>query len=81
VLRKRDPLRGATAIALAVGAVLNKHKMAKHFDLVITDAAFSFARKTTAIAAEAASDGIYVVRTSLPWQRSTTRRRCAVINP
>jgi hypothetical protein len=64
--RKRDPLRGATEIALAVGAVINKHKMAKHFDLAITDAAFSFARKTTEIAAEAASDGIYVVRTSLP---------------
>jgi Transposase DDE domain len=66
VVRKRDPLRGATDIALAVGAVLDKHKMAKHFDLVITDAAFSFARKTTEIAAEVASDGIYVVRTSLP---------------
>lgn len=63
--RRRDPLRGATEIALAVGAVINKHKMAKHFDLDITDAAFSFARKTTEIAAEAATDGLYVVRTSL----------------
>jgi hypothetical protein len=66
VVRKRDPLRGATDIALAVGAVLDKHEMAKHFALVITDATFSFARKTTEIAAEVASDGIYVVRTSLP---------------
>ena len=66
VARKRDPLRGTAEIALAVGAVINKHKMAKHFDLDITDAAFSFARKTTAIAAEAATDGVYVVRTSLP---------------
>ena len=40
--------------------------MAKHFDLDITDAAFSFARKTATIAAEAATDGVYVVRTSLP---------------
>ena len=40
--------------------------MAKHFDLDITDTAFSFARKTAEIAAEAATDGIYVVRTSLP---------------
>jgi len=38
----------------------------KHFDLTITDAAFSFARKTAEIAAEAATDGLYVVRTSLP---------------
>ena len=66
VTRKRDPLRGSTEIALAIGAVINKHKMAKHFDLDIADAAFSFARKTLEIAAEAATDGVYVVRTSLP---------------
>jgi hypothetical protein len=66
VARKRDPLRGTAEIALAVGAVVNRYKMAKHFDLDITDARFSFTRKTTEIAAEAASDGIYVVRTSLP---------------
>jgi transposase len=65
VARKRDPLRGTAEIALAVGAVLNTHKMKKHFDLEITDTAFSFTRKTEAIAAEAATDGIYVVRTSL----------------
>jgi transposase len=65
VARKRDPLCGTAEIALAVGAVLNKHKMRKHFDLDITDAAFNFTRKTTEIAAEAATDGIYVVRTSL----------------
>lgn len=64
--RKRDPLRGTAAIALAVGAVIDTHKMRKHFDLDITDTAFSFARKTGEIAAEAATDGIYVVRTSLP---------------
>jgi hypothetical protein len=64
--RKRNPLRGTAAIALAVGAVIDTHKMRKHFDLDITDTAFSFARKTTEIAAEAATDGIYVVRTSLP---------------
>ncbi len=66
VARKRDPLRGTAEIALAVGAVVNRYKMAKHFDLDITDTHFSFSRKTTEIAAEAASDGIYVVRTSLP---------------
>ena len=66
VARKRNPLRGTAEIALAVGAVIDKYKMAKHFDLSITDAAFSFARKTAEIQAEAASDGLYVVRTSLP---------------
>jgi hypothetical protein len=66
VARKRDPLRGTAEIALAVGKVINQHKMAKHFDLDITDAAFSFARKTAEIAAEVATDGVYVLRTSLP---------------
>jgi hypothetical protein len=66
VTRRRDPLRGTAEIALAVGAVINRHKMAKHFSLDIADASFSFARKDTEIAAEAATDGIYVVRTSLP---------------
>jgi transposase len=66
VTRKRHPLRGTAEIALAVGAVINKHKMAKHFNLDIAEAAFSFARKATEIAAEAATDGVYVVRTSLP---------------
>src|SRR5271165_253694 len=63
--RKRNPLRGTAEIALAVGAVLNTYKMKKHFDLTITDDAFSYARKTVEIAAEAATDGLYVVRTSL----------------
>jgi hypothetical protein len=63
--RKRDPLRGTTEIALAVGEVLNVHKMRKHFDLDITDAAFGFTRKTAEIAAETATDGLYVVRTNL----------------
>ena len=66
VMRRRDPLRGTAEIGLAVGAVINRHKMRKHFDLSITDAAFDFARKTDEIAAEAATDGVYVIRTSLP---------------
>jgi transposase len=64
--RARKPLRGEAEIALKVGTVVNRHKMAKHFELVITEASFSFHRKTEAIAAEAALDGIYVVRTNLP---------------
>jgi transposase len=66
VERKRNALRGTAEIALAVGAVLNTYKMKKHFDLTITDDAFSFARRTAEIAAETATDGLYVVRTSLP---------------
>jgi transposase len=66
VARKRDPLRGTAEIALKVGEVLNTHKMKKHFDLNITATAFSFTRKTAEIATEAATDGIYVVRTSMP---------------
>jgi transposase len=65
VERKRHPLHGTAEIALAVGAVLNTSKMKKHFDLNITDDALSFARKTAEIAAEAATDGLYVVRTNL----------------
>jgi hypothetical protein len=65
VERTRNPLRSTAEIALAVGEVLNTHNMKKHFDLEITDTIFSFTRKTDAIAAEAATDGLYVVRTSL----------------
>jgi transposase len=65
VERKRNPLRGTAEIALMVGEVLNTYKMKKHFDLEITDTAFRFTRKTGEIATEAATDGIYVVRTSL----------------
>ena len=64
--RDRRPLRGRDKIALRVGKVINKFKMAKHFTLEITDEAFTFARNHHDIAAEAALDGIYVLRTSLP---------------
>jgi transposase len=66
VRRARNPLRGEAEIALKVGAVVNRHKVAKHFELSIGEASFSFHRKTEAIATEAALDGIYVVRTNLP---------------
>jgi hypothetical protein len=66
VARKTRPLRGAAQIGVAVGAVLDKHKMAKHFQLTISDAGFAYARKIEAIAEEAALDGLYAVRTSLP---------------
>jgi hypothetical protein len=65
VRRAREPLRGQAEIALKVGAVINKYKMAKHFTLTITDSEFSFARKIDAIDDEARLDGIYVIRTSV----------------
>lgn len=64
--RARAPLRGRAQIALKVGAVLGRRKMAKHFGLTITDDALTFARDDAAIAREAALDGFYVVRTSVP---------------
>ncbi len=62
--RDRQPLRGADKIALRVGKVINRHKVAKHFELTIRDDHFSFERKAEQIAAEAALDGIYVIRAS-----------------
>lgn len=58
-------LRDAGKIGLRAGRVVNRHKMAKHFTLEIEDGHFAFSRKEEAIAAEAALDGIYVIRTSL----------------
>lgn len=66
VRRASKPLRGEAEIALKVGAVVGKYKMAKHFTLTITDTDFVFARKQDEIEAEARLDGIYVIRTSLP---------------
>jgi transposase len=64
--RDKRPLRGKDKIALRVGKVRNKFKVAKHFTFEITDEAFTFTRNQDSIAAEAALDGIYVLRTSLP---------------
>jgi hypothetical protein len=66
VQRARSPLHDAAAIGQAVGAVLGRRHMAKHFQISIADDAFSFAKNPLSIAAEAALDGIYVVRTNLP---------------
>jgi hypothetical protein len=66
IVRKRQPLRGADKIGLAVGALLGRRKVAKHFRITITDDALSFTRDHAAIAAEAALDGFYVLRTNVP---------------
>jgi hypothetical protein len=59
-------LTGADAIGVAVGKVINKYKMAKHLTYQITDTTLSYRRNPDAIAAEAALDGIYVIRTNVP---------------
>jgi hypothetical protein len=64
--RARRPLRGQDAIGLAVGKVINTKKVAKHFVVDIADDGLSWRRDQQRIAAEAALDGIYVIRTSLP---------------
>ena len=58
-------LKGAAKIGVRVGKVVGKFKVAKHFDLQITDTTFTWTRRADQIAAEAALDGIYVVRTSV----------------
>ena len=56
---------GRDKIGVAVGKVVNQYKMAKHFELAIGDKTFTFSRKYQAIAAEAALDGLYIIRTSV----------------
>jgi hypothetical protein len=63
--RARRPLRGQDAIALRVGKMLNRRKVAKHFTIAITDDSFSYTRNQESITAEAKLDGIYVLRTSV----------------
>jgi transposase len=65
-VRAGNRLRGKDKIGLKVGALLDRRHMAKHFELTITETSLSWSRKTDAIAAEAALDGIYVIRTNLP---------------
>ncbi|MBK7000965.1 MAG: IS1634 family transposase [Rhodoferax sp.] len=62
-------LVGKDKIGVATGKVVNRYKVAKHFELTITDAAFTFARLECNIAAEAALDGLYIIRTSVQAQR------------
>ena len=70
VARAKNPLHGAAEIGRAVGTVIGKRKMAKHFAIEITDKTFGFARKPDQIDAEARLDGIYVLRTSLTAEQS-----------
>jgi hypothetical protein len=64
--RARNRLKGTEEIALRVGRVIDHFRMGKHFELNITDSSFTWGRKAEQIQQEAALDGLYVVRTSLP---------------
>ena len=59
-------LQGKDTIGVKVGKVIDQYKVAKHIDLVIDDESFSFARNDERIAHEAALDGLYIIRTSVP---------------
>jgi hypothetical protein len=63
--RERRPLRGQETIALRADRVLHRRKVAGHFTIQITSASVSYARNQDSITAEAALDGIYVLRTSV----------------
>ena len=64
--REKRPFKGKDRIALRVGKMINRFKMAKHFELEIEEQFFAYRRKQQQIEAEAALDGIYVIRTSVP---------------
>ena len=67
--RENKPLRGAAAIGVRVGQVINRYKMAKHFVTDITDDHFTFRRNEEKIAAEEQLDGIYIVRSNVEPER------------
>jgi len=68
VRRAKRPLRGRDAIGIAVGKVIDHYKMAKHFDITITDTDLVIERRSQPIDEEASLDGIYVVRTNVTAQ-------------
>ena len=69
---EKGRLTGRDKIGVRVGRVINKYKMAKHLALVIDDGRFDYEIRQDQVAAEAALDGIYVIRTSLPKERIST---------
>ena len=58
-------LHGQDKIGVRLGKIINKHKVAKHFELTITDASLAWTRRQDNIDAEAALDGLYIIRTSV----------------
>ncbi|HEX3398991.1 MAG TPA: IS1634 family transposase, partial [Acetobacteraceae bacterium] len=73
VRRRHAPLRGAAAIGMAVGAVVNNRKVGKHFTIEIDDSHLTVRRRAAQIEQEARLDGIYVIRTSVPAEQLDTK--------
>jgi len=71
--RTRPRLRGEKKIALQVGKVLGRSKVGKHFQLHIGEDRFTWERDHSHIDREAALDGVYVIRTSLPSENSSSQ--------
>ena len=69
--RLKNKFKGKDKIALRVGKLINKYKVAKHFNLEITEESFSYTRNAQKIAEEAALDGLYVIRTSVSKEAMT----------
>lgn len=67
----KGTLEGEDAIGLAVGKVVNRYKVSKHFQLTITPHTFDYEVDETSIREEAALDGLYVIRTSLDPEKAT----------
>src|SRR5659263_618899 len=67
-------LAGAGKIGIRVGKVIGRYKMAKHYNLTITDTTFAYERDTEVITAEAALDGLYVIRTTVGAEAMTTAK-------
>ena len=74
--RDRKPLQGQDKIGVSVGKVVNRFKVAKHFQLTISDNGLSYQRKQQSIEREARVDGIYVIRTSV--SKSTLAAKAVV---
>ena len=72
--RQKNPLSGEKEIGLRVGKVIGRYKMEKHFELTITTNSFTYTRRTDNIATEAALDGLYVVRSSVPSTQMTSEQ-------
>ena len=66
VARRKRKILTKEEIGVKVGRVINHFKMAKHFELTITDGLFSWSRREESIRRETEMDGIYIVRTSEP---------------
>jgi len=64
--RASKPLQGKEKIGLRIGKIIDRHKVGKHFLLTVTETSFSYQRDEEKIVQEAALDGIYVIRTSVP---------------